>query len=224
MSRRNVNLFVVCLLVLGAVVLAESAQVRLPANNRGYEPEQPIAFSHRLHAGELAIDCLYCHFGAESSRHAGVPSATLCMNCHAIVTASFDELFTERELALAEERDERIVISDELRKLYDALALGDDLQPAAGREPTPIEWVRVHNLPDFVYFDHRVHVARDVACETCHGPVQAMERVRQETDLSMGWCVNCHRDNPALPGAAAGAAGGGGKNEHVSIDCAACHY
>ena len=82
--------------------------------------------------------------------------------------------------------------------------------------PTPIEWVRVHNIPDFVYFDHRVHVARGLACETCHGPVQSMERVRQFSSLSMGWCVDCHRSHPAEPG--------GSEEDHVSIDCAACHY
>lgn len=215
MSLLNAKILLVFMLLIGTVVLARTSDVRLPGNNRGYEPRQPIAYSHRLHAGELRIECQYCHYGAESSRHAGIPSASVCMNCHATVTAGFDELYQERELALAEEREPNLIVSDELRKLYDAVGLGDDLLPT-GEPGTPIEWVRVHNMPDFVYFDHRVHVARGIACETCHGPVQSMERIRQFTDLSMSWCIQCHRENPASPG--------GQVEDHASTDCAGCHY
>jgi len=215
MSFRNTRILIVSLLLLGALVLAQDTEVRLPGNNQGYEPTQPIAYSHRLHAGELRIECQYCHFGAETSRHAGIPSASICMNCHKAVTAGFDAVLQERELALAEEREPELIVSSELRKLYDAVGLGDDLMPT-GEGGTPIEWVRVHNLPDFVYFDHRVHVARDVACETCHGPVQSMERIRQFSDLSMGWCLECHRTNPRTPG--------GPIEEHASTDCASCHF
>ncbi|MCP3919261.1 MAG: cytochrome c3 family protein [bacterium] len=216
MSSRNANILCVCMLLFGALVLAQTTDVRLPGNNQGYEPEQPIAFSHRLHAGELAIDCMYCHFGAQTSRHAGVPPASVCMNCHSTVTAGYDAVLAEREAANDEGRDERRIISDELRKLYDALALDDELRPVAGAEPQRIEWVRVHDLPDYVYFDHRVHVARGLACETCHGPVQSMERVRQYSDLAMGWCVQCHRDQTVVVE--------GHPDEHASTDCAACHY
>ncbi|MAE45471.1 MAG: hypothetical protein CMJ86_01145 [Planctomycetes bacterium] len=215
MTYRNTKILIVCMLLLGALVLAQDTDIRLPGNNQGYEPEQPIAFSHRLHAGELNIDCQFCHYGAESSRHAGIPSASVCMNCHKTVTAKFDTVLIERELAEVEGRDPRRIISPELRKLYDAVGLDENLQPTA-EGGTPIEWVRVHNLPDFVYFDHRVHVARDLACETCHGPVGSMERMRQFADLSMGWCVQCHRDTPAIPG--------GPAEDHASTDCAACHY
>jgi cytochrome c7-like protein len=208
-------------LVLGVGVILAETEVRLPGNHAGYEPEQPIHFSHRIHAGELELDCLFCHTGAERSRHAGVPNAELCMGCHKHVNAGFDAVLEERQAAKTEEREPERLISPELRKLYDAMGLGDDLEPDPSREPRPIEWVRVHQIPDYVYFDHRVHVARDLACEQCHGPVRSMERIRQESDLSMGWCVDCHRSSPAEPGAVAGALG---DPEHVSIDCARCHY
>ena len=220
----NLWIFGLCGLLLGGAVVLSSADPRLPGNNRGYAPEQPIAFSHRLHVGELQMECLYCHYGARTSRHAGVPPASLCMNCHRSVTAGFDELHAERQLALEEERDPRLQVSPELRKLYDALGLGPDLEPMPDAVPRPIEWVRVHNLPDFVYFDHRVHVARDIACETCHGPVQSMERMRQESSLSMGWCLDCHRssaaDVPDNGGAPLAAPRG---PHHVSTDCTICH-
>ena len=218
MSSLNAKLLAVLMLLLGAVVLAGTTDVRLPGNNVGYEPVQPIAYSHRLHAGELQIDCQYCHYGAESSRHAGIPPASICMNCHANVTAGFDDVLRERELAERENREPRQIVSPKLRVLYDAVGLDADLQPT-GEPGTPIEWVRVHNVPDFVYFDHRVHVARGLACETCHGPVQSMERIRQFADLSMGWCMDCHRAS-----APTAVTAGEPAQEHASTDCAVCHY
>ena len=211
----NAKILLAFMLVLGAVVIAQSTQVRLPGNHQGYEPIQPIAYSHRLHAGELGIDCQYCHYAADSSRHAGIPSASICMNCHKTTTAGFDAVLQERALAEQEGREPEQIVSPELRKLYDALGLDEDLNPT-GEAGVPIEWVRVHNMPDFVYFDHRVHVARNIACETCHGPVQGMERIRQFSDLSMGWCIDCHRSSPRTPG--------GPAEEHVSTDCASCHF
>jgi hypothetical protein len=208
---------------VGALVLAFETRVRLPGDHSGYTPEQPLAYSHRLHAGELQIPCLYCHYGAQTSRHAGIPSASVCMNCHGVVTAGFDALFTEREAAVAEKREPRLIVSDELRKLYDAQGLDRELKPIPGRQPAALPWVRVHQLADFVYFDHRAHVTRGVACETCHGPVQAMERVRQENSLSMGWCVDCHRASAPALGSASGAPGGPRLDPHVSTDCVTCH-
>jgi len=209
-------------LIIGGVLVLTTANVRLPADNQGYSPEQPIAFSHRLHAGELGMDCQYCHFGARSSRHAGIPPASVCMNCHQAVTSSFDELLVERITAEAQGREPRPVVSSELRKLYDALALDDELNRRPDIEPTSIEWVRVHNLPDFVYFDHRPHVAQSVACETCHGPVQSMERMRQEASLSMGWCLDCHRTTKGWECADSGA-GLLEAGQHVSTNCVTCH-
>jgi hypothetical protein len=127
------------------------------------------------------------------------------MNCHTAVTATRAAVLAEEEAAKAENRKFRPVISPELRKLYRALGLDDDRRRDPSLEPRPIEWIRVHALPDFVAFDHRAHVGAAVACQTCHGPVETMERVRQSSTLLMGWCVQCHRDNRA------------------TLDCGACH-
>ncbi len=226
MDPRVFKMLLVIALVAGGAVVVASSDARLAGNHQGYEPEQPIRFSHRLHAGELAIDCLYCHFGAEKSRHAGIPAAGLCMNCHSQVTAAKDAMLEEEALATAEGRAPRTIVSPEIRKLYDALGLDSERKPDPSKTPRPIEWVRVHNLPDFVWFDHRVHVARAVACESCHGPVQSMERVRQESDLSMGWCLDCHRTNPAVaaPLDPAAPLSSSPHPDHVSTDCASCHF
>lgn len=207
----------------------------LPGNQRGYEPAQPIAFSHRLHAGELQVQCLYCHSGADKSRHAGIPAANVCMNCHRFISAPLGAIRAEDELAKKEGREPRRIVSPEIQKLYDALALNDQMKPDPARQQRRIEWVKVDNLPDFVYFDHRPHVNAGVACQKCHGPAETMERVRQVEDLSMGWCVNCHR--------AMNQAGLNGKGNFISapapasqstvpvthrvyasIDCKTCHY
>jgi predicted CXXCH cytochrome family protein len=190
--------------------------LRLPGNQRGYEPTQPIAFSHRLHAGEMQISCLYCHSGAESSRAAGVPAASTCMNCHKYVTASLGAIREEDDLAQKEKRAPQRIVSPELQKLYDTLALDEKMRPDPNKQATPVGWVKVHNVPDYVYFDHRAHVNAGVTCQKCHGPAESMEQMRQVEDLSMGWCVNCHRD--------VNAAGVRGKPVHASIDCATCHY
>ena len=142
------------------------------------------------------------------------------MNCHTNVTAGFDALLEERARAETQHREPELVVSSELAKLYASLGLDETLAPIEGAEPNPIEWVRVHNIPDFVYFDHRPHVARGIACETCHGPVQSMERMRQESTLSMGWCISCHRDNEATP---TGPAPQNEIHRHVSTDCSTCH-
>jgi respiratory nitrate reductase gamma subunit len=190
--------------------------VHLPGNQQGYEPAQPIAFSHRLHAGELQVSCLYCHADAEKGRHAGIASASVCMNCHRFATAPTRDVRAELELAKEEKRPPRTIISPELAKLYKALGLDEKLQPDPARPTTPIRWVRVHNLPSFTRFDHRAHVNGAVACQRCHGPVETMERVRQVEDLSMGWCVQCHRD--------AQQNGVAGHGVRPSNDCTTCHH
>ena len=202
----------------------------LPDNQQGYEPAQPIAFSHQLHAGELSIDCQYCHTGAETSRHAGIPAANVCMNCHKVVTSSWGAVMAEdkrieelKEQAKKENKElspeqtlPQLTISDELKKVYDALALNDERLPDPTKTPHAIEWVKVHNLPDYVYFDHRGHVDAGVACQTCHGQVESMQRVRQEGSLSMGWCINCHRESNLT--------GVNGKQVNASLNCTTCHY
>lgn len=222
-------------LTIGIVIvllalLAGASTYSLPGNQQGYQPVQPIAFSHHLHAGELSIDCQYCHTGAETSRHAGIPAASVCMNCHTVITSSWGAVLAEdkrieelksqakreqKELT-AEQTTPKLTISDELRKLYDALALNDQRQPDPEKTPEPIQWVKVHNLPDFVYFDHRGHIAAGVQCQTCHGAVESMERVRQVGSLSMGWCVNCHRESNQT--------GINGKQVNASVNCTTCHY
>ena len=213
---------IVALLLLVGVILSVVALVpklmsySLPGNQQGYEPEQPIAFSHRLHAGELQIACVYCHSGAERGKLAGIPATSVCMNCHRSVTAPLGVIRAEEERAKQENRKPRVVVSPELRKLFDSLGLDENLKPDAAKAAQPIRWVRVHNLPAFACFDHRAHVNVGVACQKCHGPIESMERVRQVESLSMGWCVNCHR--------AAEKTGVAGKVVRPSLDCAACHY
>lgn len=130
------------------------------ASNQGYSPEQPIPFSHKIHAGDNKIACLYCHSNAERSRHATVPGVGVCMNCHSVVKT--DSPWIQK-----------------VKAAYDA--------------KQPIEWVRVHELPDYVYFNHKRHLAKGVKCENCHGDVQAMDQVYQASALTMGWCMECHR-------------------------------
>lgn len=213
----------VLIVAVSFVVLAFGFAVpawHLPGNQQGYEPVQPIAFSHRLHAGELNIACLHCHAGAETSRHAGIPAASTCMSCHRVVSAPFVSVQAEDALAQKENRTPQRIVSAELKKLYDFLALKmnskQELVAAAGPPPSPVPWVKVYHLPDFAYFDHRAHVNAGVACQRCHGPVETMDRLRQVGDLSMGWCVHCHRgvNNEGL----------NGKRVHASTDCATCHY
>lgn len=218
MNSRILTIVLATAVLMTLIVFLSSytMNVRLPGNHAGYEPVQPIAYSHRLHAGELQIPCLHCHAAAERGRAAGVPAANVCMNCHRFVTAPYLDVKAEDELAAKENRKPRPVVSAELRKLYGALGLNDALKPDAGLRPAPVVWNKVHNLPDFVYFNHSAHVTRGVDCQACHGAVETMERVRQVSDLSMGWCVNCHR--------ASNASGVKGTPVHASTDCSACHY
>jgi len=211
-------------LVLGGAAVLGESNLALPGNQQGYAPEQPIAFSHRLHAGEMQIDCQYCHIAAETSRHAGVPPLSVCMNCHRAVTAGWDAMLAERQLAVKENRDPKRIVSDRLRPLFDAVGVDDAGKPDPTKTAKPVAWTRVHALPSFVAFSHERHVARGVACQACHGAVETMERIRQDAPLTMGWCVECHRANEAkgtgvaLPPVAERASG------HVSTDCAACHF
>lgn len=217
MSRTAVTSVLLVAVVFAALLAAARfTPLRLWGDHTGYEPPQPIAFSHRLHAGEMQIACLYCHSAAEQSRHAGIPPAGTCMNCHQFVTAPLGALRAEDERAETEGRRPERVVSPEIAKLYEALALSNELQRDPAREPRPIEWTRVYRLPDYVYFDHRAHVAAGVSCQSCHGPVETMERVRQAGSLSMGWCVDCHRDTTALAPSA--------RVKSASVDCSTCHY
>ena len=217
MNQRITAIVLATAVVLTTAVLAARAGVvHLPSNQQDYEPEQPIAFSHRLHVGDLRMACLYCHPNAERSRVAGVPATAICMNCHRFVTAPLGAVRDEEQRAAKAGQTPQLVVSSELRKLFDAMGLDERLQSSPGTPPRPVAWTRVLNLPDYVAFDHRPHVAAGVTCQTCHGPVETMERVRQTSDLSMGWCVNCHR--------AANRTGIAGRAVRASIDCSTCHY
>ncbi|MBM2845403.1 MAG: hypothetical protein HW407_715 [Bacteroidetes bacterium] len=212
----TVILGVAVLLAASVFLTSLTNNIKLPDNQQGYEPVQPIAYSHRLHAGELGMACLHCHHGAERSKAAGIPSANICMNCHTYVTAPWVNAKAEDELAAKENRKPRLVVSAELKKLYDGIGLNMEMKPDPAKMPSPPQWVKVHNLPSFVYFNHSAHVGAGVACQTCHGAVETMERVRQVSDLSMGWCVNCHRD--------VNQRGVNGNKVFASTDCVACHH
>jgi hypothetical protein len=163
--------------IAAAVLARELSRVGV---HQGYAPAQPIAFSHKLHAGDFRVPCLYCHFGARTSRHAGIPPANVCMNCHGLL----QKQTTDLEL---------------LKELID--------------QQRPIAWIKVHNLPDFVYFNHSQHVTAHVECQSCHGHVERMTRVEQQAPLTMGWCLDCHRQRRTdltVPAA--------------NLDCGKCHY
>lgn len=133
-----------------------------PKNTQvGYAPEQPVPYSHKLHAGELGIDCRYCHANIERSQEAMVPPTQACIGCHAVVKKDSPKLAAVR---------------------------------ASWTSGTPVEWVRVHRLADYVYFDHSVHLAAGVGCVSCHGRIDRMDVVRQDKPLNMGFCLECHRD------------------------------
>jgi hypothetical protein len=173
----------------------------------GYQPDQPVLYSHELHAGQLGMDCRYCHIHVEKTAHATIPPTTTCMNCHATIRAD----------------------SAKIKPLYASYTTG-----------MPVEWVRIHDLPDFVYFNHSAHVQRGVGCVSCHGRIDRMETVYQAQPLSMSWCLDCHRyPDPHLrppeevtnmgwtpPGGNAAAFGKRLREEnHInpSTDCSTCH-
>ncbi|MBZ0265797.1 cytochrome c family protein [bacterium] len=217
MNSRILTIILAISIVFAAIAfLPRLGAMRLQAVDTGYQPEQPIHFSHRLHAGELNVDCLYCHAGAERSRMAGIPAANVCMNCHKFVPATIGAIRAEEKAAGEENRDVQPVVSPEIEKLYRALALDNNLVPDSSMTQQSIRWTQVHTIPDFVYFDHSAHVSKGVQCQTCHGAVETMEVVRQESTLSMGWCVNCHRS--------ANEAGIQGSVVAAPLDCSACHY
>lgn len=216
-SRTFTFILAVGLAFSAAMLILNSGAMHLPGNHQGYEPEQPIAFSHRLHAGELQVPCLYCHSGAETSRHAGIPAADTCMNCHSFITSTLGAFRAEDERAKQENRKPQQVISPELQKLYDALALNQQLQPDPQKVAQPIAWTRIYRLPDFTYFNHSAHVNSGVSCQQCHGPVETMERLRQVPDLTMGWCVTCHRQSAQANGRPV-------QSVSTSTDCVTCHY
>lgn len=176
---------IIGLLILVVVGGGLSTFVYLLTNNKvtigynlGYEPDQPIPFPHDLHAGQYKIDCKYCHSQVEVSRHASVPSLNVCMNCHLGVQ-----------------------VRPEAQKWIDMIS-------SAYQKGESIAWKKVHLLPDHVKFNHSAHIKAGKACQECHGPVETMKVVRQYQNLSMGWCVNCHKQ----------------KENNAPLNCSTCHY
>ena len=156
---------------------------------KNYQPEQPIYYSHKVHAGINQISCLYCHGAAMDSKHAAIPSVNVCMNCHKTITSY------EKGPKLFREDGTEVNGTREIEKLYSFA--GFDPKNSAAWDPSkakPIPWTKIHNLPDHVYFNHSQHIrAGKVQCQTCHGEITGMDEVHQFSELSMGWCVNCHR-------------------------------
>lgn len=153
--------------------------------DQGYQPIQPIHFSHKIHAGDNKIECKFCHSSARVSKTSGIPSLNVCMNCHRSISEVAPETGTEEY--------SKEYYDGEIAKLYNAVGWDVDEQAYTG-ETEPVKWIRIHNLPDFAYFNHSQHVeVGGIACQTCHGPVQEMEIMYQNAPLTMGWCVNCHK-------------------------------
>ena len=156
--------------------------------DQGYMPVQPIHYSHKIHSGANEIECKYCHSSARVSKHSGIPSLNVCMNCHMNIA----EYNGEEDLEKGYTKE---FYTNEIKKLYKAVGWDEENQRYTG-ETQPVKWVRIHNLPDFVYFNHAQHV--DVAgidCQKCHGPVEEMEIMYQHSPLTMGWCIDCHRES-----------------------------
>jgi len=154
--------------------------------DQGYQPVQPIHYSHKIHAGDNGIDCKYCHSSARVSKTSGIPSLNVCMNCHKSIYEVAPETATEEY--------SKEFYDNEIKKLYAAVGWDDANQEYTG-ESKPVKWVRIHNLPDFAYFNHSQHVTvAGIECQTCHGPVEEMEILYQDAPLTMGWCINCHRE------------------------------
>ena len=155
--------------------------------DQGYMPIQPIHYSHKIHAGANQIECKYCHSSARVSKHSGIPSLNVCMNCHMNIA----EYNGEEDLEKGYTKE---FYTNEIKKLYKAVGWDENTQSYTG-ETQPVKWVRIHNLPDFVYFNHAQHVSvAGVDCQKCHGPVEEMEIMYQHASLTMGWCINCHRE------------------------------
>lgn len=187
-NKIYIALGAIVLFVVGGYFVAKGA-IGL-GRQQGYQPDQPIYFSHKVHAGINQINCLYCHGAAFDSKHAGIPSLNVCMNCHKVVDKY------EKGPKLVDENGKDIDGTAEIAKLYKFAGFtpgpGAEWNPANAKSP---KWVKIHNLPDHVYFNHSQHTkVGNVACQTCHGNIQEMDKVFQSAELSMGWCVNCHRD------------------------------
>lgn len=185
LKNKGFTAFVVVILIfLGLLDLMDGA-FKIGVHE-GYKPEQPIKFSHKVHAGDNKIDCNYCHSSARHSKTSGIPSLNVCMNCHKYVDGSHGKTFMYN--------GEEYSMEEEIKKIYTALDYDKETQ-TYGDNPQPVKWIKVHNLPDHVYYSHSQHVTvGNQECQTCHGPVEEMDVLEQHSPLTMGWCVECHRE------------------------------
>lgn len=212
-SRSRGFIFVVTFLVAALGFKAVINGLYSIGIQQGYAPKQPIAFSHKLHAGDYEIDCKYCHTGVMKGKSATIPSVNICMNCHRAVKTE----------------------SPQIQKIWAAADWNAETL-TFGPNQKPIEWVRVHNLPDLAYFNHAQHVnVAGVICQTCHGPIETMDVVRQYSLLTMGWCIDCHRKTDINTKGNAyydnlvelhNKAGKGNMKveDNGGLECAKCHY
>lgn len=212
-NKKLVFFIVLC----GTIAMGSFSWVTMWNTNvhQGYQPVQPIKYSHELHAGAMKIECQYCHTGAFKSKNASIPSLNVCMNCHKSVKTE----------------------SPEIHKIYDALGYDPNTAKYDSTKAKPIQWVRIHNLPDLAYFNHSQHVkVGAIKCQTCHGPVETMKEVYQYSPLTMKWCIQCHKRTEvngkgnAYYDSILAAHDKIKKGEKVTaavlggIECAKCHY
>ncbi|MEI6088339.1 MAG: c-type cytochrome [Bacteroidota bacterium] len=183
--KSYIALMAVVLFIVGGYLTTKGAMGL--GRSQNYQPVQPIYYSHKVHAGTNQINCLYCHGGAQEGKHSNIPSVNICMNCHMSINEyKGEKIYTEEGV--------EVDGTKEIEKLYKfaGFTFGKPFDASAAK---PIEWTRIHNLPDHVYFNHSQHVkAGKVQCQTCHGDITKMDEVKQFADLSMGWCINCHRE------------------------------
>lgn len=184
-NKSYIAMVTVVLFVIGGYLTSKGAMGL--GRSQDYQPEQPIFYSHKVHAGINQINCQYCHIGVYQGKQATIPSVNICMNCHAAINEyKGEKLYTEDGV--------EVDGTAQIKELYKYAGF-EEGKPWDPSKAKPIEWARIHNLPDHVYFNHSQHVkAGKVQCQTCHGEIQKMDEVKQFTDLSMGWCVNCHRE------------------------------
>ena len=185
------NQFIMFLLVIGFLLSSAYftyGYLMQIGIDQGYAPIQPIHYSHKIHAGANQIECKYCHSSARVSKHSGIPSLNVCMNCHEYI----GEYNGEEDLENGYTKD---FYTNEIKKLYNAVGWDEENQVYTGNTQ-PVKWIRIHNLPDFVYFNHAQHAqVAQIECQTCHGPVEEMEIMYQYSPLTMGWCIDCHRES-----------------------------
>lgn len=213
-SKKLATLLVLAGIVFLAYFTASGAMSF--GRQQNYQPTQPIKYSHALHAGKFKIECQYCHTGAAEGKHSNIPSINVCMNCHkniqqgpthgrkeiakiyaAIGFNPNEGVFYGQEKNAEKAKEDLMAYlkQDYAEGEVDKAELDASLNAAMNMFDKPVEWVRIHNLPDHVYFNHAQHVvAGKVECQTCHGNIQEMEVVAQHAPLSMGWCINCHRE------------------------------